>query len=183
MKRLLHVSIICLLFANYAKAQFSLSAEVRPRSELRNGFKTLTDDTKEAAFFTEQRSRLYLNYADSAFKLRVAFQDIRVWGETGQIFKEEFGKTFISEAWGQYYFTPSVSVKVGRQIISYDNQRFLGGLEWAQQGRRHDAALLIFEPNRTKFHLGVAYNQDDDVPEPGFLQAPGADFYLSLISI
>jgi len=158
-------------------AQVNISAEVRPRTEYRNGFKTLTDESKDPAVFTEQRSRLYIDYADSAFKFRVAFQDIRIWGETSQIFKEEFGKTFISEAWGQYYFNKDLSVKVGRQIISYDNQRFLGGLEWAQQGRRHDAALLIFEPERTKIHLGFAYNQDDDVPEQAFLQSPGAGYY------
>jgi hypothetical protein len=160
-----------------SQAQVSISAEVRPRTEFRNGFKTLTDDSKDAAIFTEQRSRLYLNYQDSSFKFRVAFQDIRIWGETSQIFKEELGKTFISEAWGQYYFNPSLSLKVGRQIISYDNQRFLGGLEWAQQGRRHDAALLIYEKDKSKLHFGFAYNQDDDRAEPTFLQADGAGFY------
>lgn len=171
------IALIVALSCVEATAQMTISAEVRPRTEFRNGFKTLTEDSKDASFFTEQRSRLYLDYADSAFKFRVSFQDIRIWGETTQIFKEEYGKTFLSEAWGQYYFTPSLSVKVGRQIISYDNQRFLGGLEWAQQGRRHDALLLMYEQNKTKLHFGLAYNQDDDVPEQAFLQAPGAGYY------
>lgn len=171
------ISCLILLVSFTAKSQVSISGEVRPRTEFRNGFKTLTAESKNPAFFTEQRSRLYLDYADSTFKFRVAFQDIRIWGETSQIFKEEYGKTFLSEAWGQYYFTPVLSVKVGRQIISYDNQRFIGGLEWAQQGRRHDAALLLYENSKTKFHFGVAYNQDDDVPEQAFLQSPGAGYY------
>mgnify|MGYP001278968752 CR=1 FL=1 len=177
MKKTLLTAFLVILVVVSMHAQVNISAEVRPRTEFRNGFKTLTDESKDPAVFTEQRSRLYIDYADSAFKFRVAFQDIRIWGETSQIFKEEFGKTFISEAWGQYYFNKDLSVKVGRQIISYDNQRFLGGLEWAQQGRRHDAALLIFEPERTKIHLGFAYNQDDDVPEQAFLQSPGAGYY------
>ncbi len=177
MKRNLLLIIILMGSVRLTEAQVTISAEVRPRTEFRNGFKTLTDESRDPAFFTEQRSRLYLDYADSAFKLRVAFQDIRIWGETGQIFKEEYGKTFISEAWGQYYFTSDFSIKIGRQIISYDNQRFIGGLEWAQQGRRHDAALLIFEPGNSKLHFGLAYNQDDDVPEQGFLQSPGANYY------
>ncbi|MBV6647125.1 MAG: alginate export family protein [Cyclobacteriaceae bacterium] len=170
---------MCLVCASKVNAQFTLSAEVRPRTEFRNGFKTLTDESKEAALFTEQRSRLYLDYKSAEFKMRVAFQDIRVWGETPQIFKEELGKAFISEAWGQYYFSPSFSLKVGRQIISYNNQRFLGGLEWAQQGRRHDAALFVYESDeaKTKLHVGFAYNQDDDVAEPGLLQSDGARFY------
>lgn len=178
MKKLTYLTALFLALGYYgARAQVTVTAEVRPRTEFRNGFKTLTDEAKDPAFFTEQRSRLYLDYADSTIKFRVAFQDIRVWGETSQIFKEEYGKTFISEAWGQYYFTNAFSVKIGRQIISYDNQRFLGGLEWAQQGRRHDALLFLYEKEKSKLHLGFAYNQDDDVPEPGFLQAPGAGYY------
>ncbi|MEQ8581480.1 MAG: alginate export family protein [Marinoscillum sp.] len=171
------IALIVALSCMEVTAQMTISAEVRPRTEFRNGFKTLTEDSKDASFFTEQRSRLYLDYADSAFKFRVSFQDVRIWGETTQIFKEEYGKTFLSEAWGQYYFTNSLSVKVGRQIISYDNQRFIGGLEWAQQGRRHDALLLMYEQNKTKLHFGLAYNQDDDVPEQAFLQGPGAGYY------
>ncbi|WP_421873504.1 alginate export family protein [Marinoscillum sp.] len=177
MKKLTYLTVLMLTLGYGAHAQVSVSAEVRPRSEFRNGFKTLTEEAKTASFFTEQRSRLYLDYADSAFKFRVAFQDIRIWGETPQIFKEEYGKTFISEAWGQYYFTNTFSLKVGRQIISYDNQRFIGGLEWAQQGRRHDALLFLYETQKSKLHLGFAYNQDDDIPEPAFLQSPGAGYY------
>lgn len=160
-------------------AQFTLTAEVRPRSEYRNGFKTPTSDGKDAAFFTEQRSRLYMDYKEDKYKFRLSLQDVRFWGEIPQIFKQEDGNTFISEAWGQYFITNKFSVKAGRQIISYDNQRFLGGLEWAQQGRRHDALLLLYEDKeaKTKLHAGFAYNSDDDIAEPAFLQAVGANFY------
>lgn len=180
MKKLLYLTTIFLSFAGYQSiAQFTISAEIRPRTEFRNGFKTLTTESKDAALFTEQRSRLYLDYLSEDFKVKLVFQDIRIWGESPQIFKEEIGKTFISEAWGQYYIKPAFSVKVGRQIISYDNERFLGGLEWAQQGRRHDALLLMYEgiENNTKLHVGFAYNQDSDIPEPTLLQADGARFY------
>jgi len=160
-------------------AQFTLSAEVRPRSEFRNGFKTPTSDGNDAAFFTEQRSRLYMDYAEEKYKFRMSLQDVRLWGEVPQIFKQENGNTFLSEAWGQYFLNKKFSIKAGRQIISYDNQRFLGGLEWAQQGRRHDALLFIYEDKEaaTKFHAGFAYNSDDDVPEPAKLQGVGANFY------
>ena len=170
--------LICMSLQKIS-AQITLSAEVRPRTEFRNGFKTLTDASKDPAVFTEQRSRINLDYAAESIKVKVSFQDIRIWGETPQIFKEEPGKAFISEAWGQYYFNPIFSVKVGRQIISYDNERILGGLEWAQQGRRHDAILLMFEglENKSKLHLGLAHNQDNDIPEQAFLQNPGASFY------
>ena len=177
--QLLCTCLLLVLATLEVAAQFTLTAEVRPRSEYRNGFKTPTSDGKDAAFFTEQRSRLYLDYAEEKYKFRLSLQDVRFWGEIPQIFKQEDGNTFISEAWGQYFITPKFSIKAGRQIISYDNQRFLGGLEWAQQGRRHDALLFLYEDKeaKSKFHVGLAYNSDDDVAEPAKLQAEGANFY------
>jgi hypothetical protein len=42
----------------------------------------------------------------------------------------------------------------------YDDQRLLGNLDWAQQARRHDAALLKYENKAWMAHLGVAFNQN-----------------------
>lgn len=177
--RSLLLSFLCLGLIEEADAQFTLSAEVRPRAEFRNGFKTPRSTNDDAAFFVEQRSRIYLDYQEKKYKFRLSLQDIRLWGEVPQIFKQENGNTFLNEAWGQYYFTDNFSFKLGRQMISYDNQRFLGGLEWAQQGRRHDAVLLIYEKaaSNVKFHAGFAFNSDDDIAEPALLQRENANFY------
>ena len=166
-----------------ARAQFTLSAEVRPRAELRDGFKTPSSEGFEPAFFVEQRSRIYADYAAPKYKLRFALQDVRLWGQTPQIFKEELGVSFLSEGWGEFDLGSggASSLRVGRQILSYDNQRFLGGLEWAQQGRRHDAALYKYEPagKAVKLHVGAAFNVDDAVPEPAYLQGEAANFYTT----
>lgn len=180
MKKTIYLYVLLTsLLAYEASAQFTISGEVRPRAEFRNGFKTLTTDVKDPAFFIEQRSRIYFDYVNENFKFKLAFQDVRIWGETSQVFKTEPGVTFLSEAWGQYYFNTNLSVRAGRQIISYDNERILGGLEWAQQGRRHDAVVFMYEDevSKTKIHLGGAYNQDKDVPEPALLQGNGAGYY------
>jgi hypothetical protein len=171
--------VLALLGPAFVAAQFKLTAEVRPRTELRNGFKTPTSTGFDPAFFTEQRSRLYIDFKDEKYAMRFSLQDVRIWGEVPQIFKEDAGTSFLSEAWGQYFVSKTFSVKAGRQIISYDNQRFLGGLEWAQQGRRHDALLFINEnaEKRTKLHVGLAFNADKDKPEFAYLQAPAANFY------
>ncbi|MEM9929327.1 MAG: alginate export family protein, partial [Bacteroidota bacterium] len=176
--QLLLVTVL-LLIPVVASAQFKLSAQVRPRTEFRNGFKTPTSSGFDPAFFTEQRSRLNIDFKDDKYAMRFSIQDVRIWGEVPQIFKEDAGTAFLSEAWGQYFVNETFSIKAGRQIISYDNQRFLGGLEWAQQGRRHDALLFINEnkEKRTKLHVGLAFNADKDRPEPAYLQAPGASFY------
>lgn len=173
---LLALVLVCPLAVS---AQFKLSAEVRPRTEFRNGFKTPTSSGFDPAFFTEQRSRLNVDFKDEKYAMRFSLQDVRIWGEVPQIFKEDAGTSFLSEAWGQYFVNETFSVKAGRQIISYDNQRFLGGLEWAQQGRRHDALLFIKEDpeKKMKLHVGLAFNADKDRLEPAYLQAPGASFY------
>ncbi|AWV99544.1 alginate export family protein [Arcticibacterium luteifluviistationis] len=167
------------LIAFEGQAQFKLSAEIRPRSEFRNGFKTPSSEGFEPAFFVEQRSRVYFEYTEPKYKLKLALQDVRYWGEVPQIFKADVGNSFLSEAWGELMLTEKISMKAGRQIISYDNQRFLGGLEWAQQGRRHDALLFKMEDPalKSKLHLGFAFNTDDDIAEPAFLQSDGANFY------
>ncbi|KPM48230.1 alginate export family protein [Jiulongibacter sediminis] len=184
MKKLVGLKYLAALFlsglcAEKSLGQFTLSAEVRPRTEVRNGFKTPTSEGFKPAVFTEQRSRLYVDYKQDKYQMKLAFQDVRFWGETTQIFKRETGTTFLSEAWGELNLSEKVSVKAGRQIISYDNQRFIGGLEWAQQGRRHDAILLKFEDGSkaSKLHLGFAFNSDQDIAEPAFLQRPAANFY------
>ena len=174
-----YLTIVLFFVAIHLKAQFTMSAEIRPRTEYRDGFKTPTQTDDAAAFFTEQRSRLNFDFIDSSYTFRLSLQDVRFWGENDQIFKEENGNTFLSEAWVQYNLSSKVGLKAGRQIISYDNQRYLGGLEWAQQGRRHDALLLVYndKESKTRFDFGVAYNSDDDVIEPGYIQSPNASFY------
>ncbi len=175
----LYLALFGLVISQNSFGQFTLSAEVRPRSEFRNGFKTPTSEGSKPAFFTEQRSRIYFDYVQPKYQMKLSFQDVRIWGQTTQIFKQEVGTTFLSEAWGQVNLSPKVAIKAGRQMISYDNQRFLGGLEWAQQGRRHDALLFKIKDDekRSMLDIGFAFNGDQDIAEPALLARPAANFY------
>ncbi|WP_420579842.1 alginate export family protein [Reichenbachiella sp.] len=156
---LLTIILICVSF--YSQAQFSLSAEVNARSEFRNGFKKPISNGQDPAFFTEQRTRLNAGYKTDEYEVLISLQDIRIWGADGIVDKVYSGSFGISEAWARYYMSKKVSVKFGRQIISYDNQRMFGGLEWAMQGLRHDAALFMYEDSSNlKIHVGVAFNQN-----------------------
>ena len=51
-------------------------------------------------------------------------------------------------------------MKLGRQTISYDDQRILGEVDWAMQGRFHDAAMIQYSKNKFKLDLAFAYNQE-----------------------
>ena len=74
----------------------------------------------------------------------------------------------LHEAWAEILLTDttiknkSLSLKLGRQEIAYDDERLIGKLDWLQQGRRHDAAVLKYETKSWLLHLGAAYNQNKE---------------------
>jgi hypothetical protein len=151
-------------------AQFSLVGEVRPRSEFRNGFKTTRDPDTDPAFFIEQRSRIYLDYQRKNLRFHIAIQDIRIWGNAAQIYKTDPALTNLFEGWGSLNMAGNWWLKVGRQVISYDNQRFLGGLDWAQQGRSHDAVMVSYVSAEKGLTLDIAFAYNQNVPyEPANL--------------
>ncbi|AKQ45794.1 hypothetical protein TH63_09295 [Rufibacter radiotolerans] len=158
-KALLLTAVLAVTTCN-AFAQFSLSAEIRPRAEFRNGFKTLKGEKDNPAFFVEQRSRLITQFQKEKIRLKLSLQDVRVWGSTSQVYKSDPTLFNVYEAYGDYLFTPQLAVRVGRQELDYDNARFLGNLDWAQQGRSHDAVRVMFsDSSGFSAHAGAGYNQ------------------------
>ncbi|MBI2271205.1 MAG: alginate export family protein [Bacteroidetes bacterium] len=142
-----------------ANAQMTLTGEIRPRFEYRHGFKALSDSAMDAAMFVSQRTRINFGYSNDNFKTKVVFQDVRIWGSQSQLNSTD-GLTAIHEAWAEYNFSKKVAAKFGRQEIVYDDERIFGGLGWAQQGRKHDAALFKYNDSTFILHVGFAYNQD-----------------------
>ncbi|NJN24568.1 MAG: alginate export family protein [Cyclobacteriaceae bacterium] len=151
-------------------AQFTITGEVRPRTEFRNGFKRLHGDGVDPAFFIEQRSRLYMDYSKEKLSFNITLQDIRTWGNASQIYKTDPALNNVYEAWGKYAFDDKHAVKVGRQAMDYDNARFLGNLDWAQQGRSHDALMFIRQNAEKQCELNLAFAYNQNMPfEPGNL--------------
>lgn len=142
-------------------AQFVLSGELRPRVEYRHGFKSPAALDMTAAAFISQRSRIYLNYKNDKMKIGFSLQDVRVWGDVPQLNLSD-NSFSVHEAWGEYLFTPTLSMKAGRMELVYDDARMLGNVDWAQQGRSHDIGLLKWEPAKWKIHAGFAFNQNKE---------------------
>jgi hypothetical protein len=139
--------------------QVEISAEIRPRYEYRHGYKTLFPDGEVPANFISQRTRLNGFFSNETFKAYVSLQDVRVWGDVNQLNVNDVNGFSVHEAWGQVRFCDILSLKVGRQEISYDDQRIFGAVGWAQQARSHDAAILKFSFNENnKLDVGLAYN-------------------------
>lgn len=139
---------------------FTIDLEIRPRFEYRNGFKKPIEKQLSPAGFVEQRSRIKLGYVRTDLDASITLQDIRIWGNHNQIYKVENALTNVYEAWARYHISDRFSFKVGRQALNYDNARFLGDLDWAQQGRSHDALLFQIKNNENSllFDLGLTLN-------------------------
>ncbi len=159
--------IICILMATiqFAQAQFTLDGEFRPRTEYRHGYGSIIPDATDAGFGISTRIRLNAGYQVDAYKFYVSFQDVMVWGENRQILPNDQNNSFaVFQAWAEINLGEGFSTKLGRQVLSYDDQRIMGGLDWAQQGRNHDAALIKYKKGKFIADFGLAFNQDYSNP-------------------
>ena len=155
----------------FAQAQFTLDGEFRPRTEFRNGFESIIPEAAEPGIGISTRVRLNAGYTTEAYKFYVSMQDVMVWGENRQILPDDQNDSFaVFQAWAELKLGEGFSTKLGRQVLSYDDQRILGGLDWAQQGRNHDAALLKYKKGKFMLDAAFAFNQDYDHPT-GFISA------------
>ena len=153
--------VMCLL-AISTYGQLTITGEVRPRAEYRDGFKTLKVDGNDPAFFVEQRTRLGLHFVKDNIMFKLSLQDIRLWGGASQIYKADAALFNANEAWAGVKLSEGSTIKVGRQMLDYDNARILGNLAWAQQSRSHDLIKYEYQSlGNFKLHLGAAFNQEN----------------------
>jgi hypothetical protein len=157
-----------------AKAQMSLTGQLRARTEFRDGLGNPQIKDGNPAFFTSQRTRLNFGYKWDKLTFQTVIQDVRVWGQDASTISNADGnKLMLHEAWGEVLLATTadtnsklkidnLSIKVGRQELVYDDHRLLGNLDWLQQGRRHDAALLKLLHHGYQADLGFAFNQNTD---------------------
>ena len=157
MKKLSLFTVILLIFSG-AFAQFSLNADISPRAELRHGYRTMPGPNDKVAGHVNQRTRLGLGYIAENLRLHISFQDARVWGEDPLL--TNIPSLTLHEGWAELMFNDNLSLKIGRQGLRYDNQRFLSVNDWQVFGRRHDLALLKYKAGEGELHFGTAFNQD-----------------------
>ena len=171
---------VIFIFSN-ASAQFTLSGEYRPRAEYRHGFQALPNQNQKAATFIDQRARLNLDYKSEDYDIKFVIQDVRVWGSQSQLIIADGMTTTIHEAWGKVKFNEWLGVKIGRQEIDLDDQRIFGSVQWAQQARSHDAAIVQIIKNGINIHLGLAYNQDAPALYGNYYSVPKSYKYFEYL--
>ena len=149
---------ICFGMLHQVKAQLTLTGQLRTRTEFRDGQGSPLPEDAKPAFFTSQRTRLSLNYSTYRIKFGLTAQDVRVWGQDvstiNRTTTQDNNALMLHEAWAEILLTDTVlknktlSLKLGRQELAYDDERLIGKLDWLQQARRHDAALFKYETKK-----------------------------------
>lgn len=166
------ILLLGVLLGGRVTAQLEVSGQLRARAEFRDGQGAPLPKGAAAAFFVSQRTRLNVFYSMYRLKFGLSLQDVRVWGQDASTINRTTTQTNnglqFHQAWAEIQLTDttlknkSLSLKIGRQELVYDDQRLLGNLDWLQQARSHDAALLKFEAGPWMVHLGAAYNQNQE---------------------
>ena len=164
------------------KKEFTVSLEFRPRTEYRNGYRQLRTDSSAAAFLTEGRSRLLLNFKMKNFIFHTSIQDIRVWGEKDP--RSTAGTIQVFEAYVEPSLCKKISVRIGKQKIIYDNQRLFAQNDWRQAGGTHDAVRFMYKGEKLESDLIGAFNQEQGAQERYFETDFSPDFsnYKMLIA-
>lgn len=172
MKKQLLLLGIALLSIQFGYSQFILEGEFRPRAELfNNGFNyryqpataapagNLSGREGTDAFVgTSVRVALNSTYMTESYKVYIGIQEVFRFGDRTQISAAGNGNFRIQEAWADLKLSEFWSFKLGRQPLSYDDQRILGGLGWAQQARTHDVGVLKYKKSGFALDAGYSVN-------------------------
>ena len=157
-------------------AQFTFSGEFRPRTEFNRGYKALAEEGQQPSLFTSQRTRLNLFHQSEHVHTSLVLQDVRLFGSQPQLVgNHDFGVS-VHQAWAEVFFHKHLSLRVGRQELVYDNARILGNVDWVQQARTHDLALVRYE-GVFKAHMGLAYHESGNITNNLYL---GPDAYKAM---
>ncbi len=170
--KLLVLGVLFTSFSQLVYSQFTLEGEFRPRTELfGNGFNyryqpatatpagNLSGREGTTAYLgTSVRAALKAKYATETYQVYMSVQEVFQFGDRRQISAAGNGNFRVQEAWVDIRLSDKWRFKFGRQPLSYDDQRILGGLAWAQQARTHDVGILKFKDSGFSLDAGYSLN-------------------------
>ncbi len=143
-------------------AQFKVDAELRTRSELRDGYVKSAAGDDVPAFLISQRTRLIFMYESEKLRIKLTPQDVRIWGDdtnyTLSGSNGNNGSLDLFEGFADIKLSKENWVAVGRQQLVYDNQSILSNANWNQNGISSDAILLKLKLQKWNLHLAGSWN-------------------------
>ena len=142
---------------------FTLSGQLRPRFEYRNGAYQALQKGEEPAILVNNRLRLNMDYRfRQDLQLYVSLQQVNIWGQAPQIqVIDRTGGLSVFEAYAALPLGGDFDLKLGRQQIVLDEDRIFGSLDWHPAGRAHDAVNINWRPVENLYLRSFfAFNQN-----------------------
>lgn len=164
--KLFLITAICFLIQAFStinsQAQLTINAELRNRSEIRNGYVKLTGENETPAFLISQRTRLVFMYETEKLKIKITPQDVRIWGDDTNISLAGSNGNNASidlfEGYADFRINKNGWLSIGRQQLLYDNQSILSNANWNQNGISTDAVLFKLKLNEWNVHIAGSWN-------------------------
>ena len=152
------------------KNTFNLDLQFVTQGEIRDGG-LVSDNTDnpeqhDHTNFVVSRVRMNLGYQHRDLELKVIPQYTYIWGQQG------YGSFRLYEAYAKYTAPFGLIAQLGRQALSYDDERIIGPNDWAMGSVSHDVLKLGYEGHGHKVHALLGYNQNPDNIDLG-----GTDYY------
>jgi hypothetical protein len=162
------VIVVLLLAVYHVQAQFSISAQFRPRAEMDRSVGQPLNDSMSTFYYVTQRTRISLDFNEPKYQMRFTLQDMRVWGDANVYTPTgSFAKTNslnIYEAWFKLRFGQHSQLTIGRQELKYDDQRLIAWRNWNQYGLTYDAAVFDYVKSDLEINAGISYNNNINQP-------------------
>lgn len=163
MKKIKVLAIAGIFTASLAATAFAEMADVKIGGEIRVRAENVKTDGASGDGQYLQRTRINVDAkVNETTKAYIQLQDSRTWGSdgttTGLGTANENEAVDVSQAYFQLdkLADQPLSLRVGRQALSYGDQRLVGGLEWSNFARRFDALKLVYNTDAFSVDLWTA---------------------------
>ena len=174
---LLFITVNVALAQNEGDNQLDVSLNMLGHGEARvGGFDASSvgdNDDLNKAYFLMERTRLTLDYKRPSLETKVTAQHSGIWGQKGR------GDFNLHEAWVKLDKN-GLFAQLGRQALSYDDERIIGPNDWAMAALSHDVLRMGYEGYGHKAHAILAYNQNAENTHGGTYYVNGAQPYKTM---
>lgn len=158
------------LLSTNSFAQFTVGTEIRPRAEVRAGYKDLYSKGQNPNELVTQRTRLNAGLKTENVKTYISLQNVSIWGEQAKTsstrtatVSDTSSLTSFFEGWAELNLCKYSTLRVGRQSIAIEDERLLTGGNWGQAGQSLDGVLYSYKNDSVaNVRVFASYNNDKD---------------------
>ena len=156
--------------------QLTIDAQLKARGEIRRGGyrETTEGDIEGKGSFVFSRTRLTVDYQKPGLELKVTAQHAGVWGQANK------GSFNVYEAFALLKSKQGLFAKIGRQELSYDDERIIGSDDWTMAAASHDVLKVGYEGHGHQAHILLGYNQNGENTNGGTFYEDGAQPYKTM---